>query len=325
MTVGPDALFDAAGYRSGPMDLADRFVVPPFSVLRMDGGTWQTRRRQWLSTGIESEVGRDATTYNSSQYLSGDNYNGLGAGFVSDTSIFCPTLCEVVYRWWSPPAGRVLDPFAGGSVRGVVAAAMGRSYVGLELRDEQVAANRAQWPEVRDNLGAGGHPPPQWLVGDAARMGDHTAVTDAPFDLVFTCPPYYDLEVYSDDPADISGMGWDQFEVTYTRILTKAVDRLADDRFAVIVIGDVRDKAGNLRNLQGLTVNAMEQAGASFYNDVVVTTPAGTVPVRLSAAFEPGRKVGRIHQYALVFVKGSWKAAVAACGPAGATYQDEAV
>ena len=40
----------------------------------------------------------------------------------SGTSVFDPVLCEVAYRWFSPPGGHVLDPFAGGSVRGILAA-----------------------------------------------------------------------------------------------------------------------------------------------------------------------------------------------------------
>jgi hypothetical protein len=38
----------------------------------------------------------------------------------------------------------VLDPFAGGSARGIVASRLGGRYIGIELRAEQVAANVAQ-------------------------------------------------------------------------------------------------------------------------------------------------------------------------------------
>ena len=40
----------------------------------------------------------------------------------SATSIFDPVLCELAYRWSCPQGGTIIDPFAGGSVRGVVAA-----------------------------------------------------------------------------------------------------------------------------------------------------------------------------------------------------------
>lgn len=38
--------------------LAERFGLPPFSVLNAREGWWQDRKRAWLSLGIQSEVGR---------------------------------------------------------------------------------------------------------------------------------------------------------------------------------------------------------------------------------------------------------------------------
>ena len=68
------------------------------------------------------------------------------------TSIFDPVLCELAYTWFSPPGGVVLDPFAGGSVRGIIAAALGRKYIGIDLRPEQVQANEEQVPTIKDRL-----------------------------------------------------------------------------------------------------------------------------------------------------------------------------
>jgi hypothetical protein len=41
--------------------LAERFVVPPFSVLDARQGYWQDRKRAWLALGIQSELGRGDT------------------------------------------------------------------------------------------------------------------------------------------------------------------------------------------------------------------------------------------------------------------------
>jgi ParB-like chromosome segregation protein Spo0J len=38
--------------------LADRFLIPPFSVLDARQGYWQDRKRAWLAVGIQSELGR---------------------------------------------------------------------------------------------------------------------------------------------------------------------------------------------------------------------------------------------------------------------------
>jgi hypothetical protein len=40
------------------ISLAERFGVPPFSVLDARQGYWQDRKRAWLSLGIQSELGR---------------------------------------------------------------------------------------------------------------------------------------------------------------------------------------------------------------------------------------------------------------------------
>lgn len=49
---------DANGARSA--SLAERFLVPPFSVLDARQGYWQDRKRAWLALGIKSELGRVA-------------------------------------------------------------------------------------------------------------------------------------------------------------------------------------------------------------------------------------------------------------------------
>lgn len=412
----------------------------------------------------------------------------------SGTSIFDPVLCELAYRWFCPPAGRVLDPFAGGSVRGIVAALLGRQYVGIDLRPEQVAANEAQWavigqtgpltisgpgtvtvsskwarhlfacsvgyitgackggccegsdkilisllPEeqerqtaagysVTDGLlqpdartgkcphkqanglcgvhgtalkpfgciaspftlnfggtlivrnrysmmrchgqgepayktfrasldlifgpeeaarvcvaldgGAGdvratmpttsyealryldglkhgapsvGQASPAWLVGDSRNLPNLTA---GPFDLLFTCPPYYDLELYSDDPADLSNAGdYAVFIDAYRDIIAKAVVLLADNRFACFVVGDIRDKRGLYRNFVGDTVAAFAAAGLALYNEAVLVTAVGSLPIRVGKQFSSGRKLGKTHQNVLVFVKGDPRKATEACGP----------
>jgi hypothetical protein len=43
---------------SPPAKLADRFGIPPFTVLNAREGWWQERKRQWLALGIQSELGR---------------------------------------------------------------------------------------------------------------------------------------------------------------------------------------------------------------------------------------------------------------------------
>ena len=230
------------------------------------------------------------------------------AGAGSGTSIFDPVLCELAYRWFSPEGGTVLDPFAGGSVRGIVASKLGRQYVGHELREEQVAANRAQGDEIC----ADAEHPPVWITGDS-RMIDRTCA-DVDADLVFTCPPYADLEVYSDNPLDLSTMAYSDFKAAYFEIIAKACARLKQDRFAVCVVGEVRDKNGNYIDFVGDTVQAFRDAGLHYYNEAILITCVGSLPIRAGKQFSASRKLGKTHQNILVFVKGDGKRAAKACG-----------
>jgi ParB-like chromosome segregation protein Spo0J len=56
-----DGLFgggEDAGRTPSLGNLADRFLVAPFSVLNAREGWWQDRKRAWLALGIQSELGR---------------------------------------------------------------------------------------------------------------------------------------------------------------------------------------------------------------------------------------------------------------------------
>ena len=220
------------------------------------------------------------------------------------TSIFDPVLCETQYLWFSKEDDFILDPFAGGSVRGIVAVELGRHYCGVDLRKEQVDANIANAEICTDEH-------PTWVCGDSLHIDE---IVPGEYDFIFTCPPYGNLEVYSDNEADISNMTDADFDKTYTEIMQKAVSLLKEDRFACVVVGNYRDKNGFLRDLVGLTVRAMESAGAKYYNDFVFVTPAGSLPIRCGKAFNASRKCGKTHQYCLTFVKGNPKNATERLG-----------
>lgn len=147
---GKDAYLTAQG-NTGP-DAANgrgrrglrkrRETRPDAHILRSDSGRDSDyyRRKQ----DVEARLGRTLTTEEFQEHYYAAPTGGNGGISDSGTSVFDPVLCELVYRWFSPAGGLVLDPFAGGSVRGVVAGVLGRRYAGLDLSAEQVLANETQ-------------------------------------------------------------------------------------------------------------------------------------------------------------------------------------
>ena len=282
---------------NGPV--AEKFGFPPFSVLDARAGEWQDRKRAWASVGINGEVGRDAasihcpTTSTTAAPLEDANF----------TSIFDPTLCECMYRWFSPEGGQVVDPFAGGSVRGIVAGMLGRKYWGCALRQEQIDANNAQADEIAPEVR------PSWVCGDSMETLENAPAAD----FVFSCPPYGDLEKYSDDPADLSSMEWHTFVAAYKRIILRSCKRLKQDRFACFVVGDFREKRGFYRDFVSTTIAAFRECGAELYNEAILVTSVGSASMRVTKQFEAGRKFAKTHQNVLVFCKGDWRKAAAQC------------
>ncbi len=213
------------------------------------------------------------------------------------TSVFDPVLCELMYKWFCPKDGLVLDPFAGGSVRGIVAEKCGRRYVGIDLRPEQIEANEAQRLDILGDVEF-----PRWIVGDSRNLND---LTNDNFDFVFTCPPYFDLEIYSEDKRDLSNIGtYADFIKDFSAIIKLSCAKLKDNRFACVVVGDIRDKKGYYRGFVADTVNLFKDAGLCLYNDAILITAVGSLPVRTRKMFDSSRKMGKTHQNVLIFVKG---------------------
>ena len=316
--------------------LSERFTFPPFSVLSARDGDWQRRKRAWIGLGIRGEEGRggngSAIPYGSAlpscdystreravdgagrkgllhqgatiDSANGDKWEGGRAASQNNgTSIFDPVLCELSYKWFCPPDGQIVDPFAGGSVRGLVAGLLGFRYHGIDLRAEQIAANIEQ----RDRIigpclpGTEEAETVSWDCGDSRQL-----LASAPeADLIFSCPPYGDLERYSDDPLDLSAMEYSGFIEAYRDIIAQSAAKLRPNRMACFVVGDFRDpKTGNYRGFVADTINAFRDAGMPLYNDAILVTSVGSLPVRISSQFDRSRKLGKTHQNVLCFAKG---------------------
>ena len=262
-------------------NLAERFIIPPLSVFRVASGLWQDRKKAWLSLGIQSEKGRDDAMLKNMAMLA---KKASGSTLPSE-SIFDPVLCEIMYRWFCPAGGQILDPFAGGSVRGIIAGALDYDYTGIDLRQEQVDANYEQIDIAKNRK-------PQWICADSREMNSHLP-SGFEADFVFSCPPYADLEVYSKQPEDLSNMDYAEFKVAYRDIIAKACSRLREDSFAAFVIGEARSKSGSYYGLVPDTIRAFEDVGVHFYNEMILVTQIAAKALTVAGGFVKSRKIGK--------------------------------
>lgn len=270
----------------------------PFSVFDTRAKQWGDRKHEWLSYGIKSEIGRGdgKMTFDGIQNLTKDKTLSKSA------SVFDPVLTELMYRWFCKKDGIIFDPFAGGSVRGIVAhklndlnTELNLKYIGIELRKEQVISNRKQ----SVNLLKKGNQP-VWYIGDSERILKKYTHKLPKFDLLFTCPPYFDLEVYSKEKGDLSNMDDVKFTKKYIRIIKKSCALLKPNGYACFVIGNVRGKDGFFKDLVKLTKNAFRKAGLKLYNDAILLNATGTARLR-TKGFAKNQKLVKVHQNVLIF------------------------
>ena len=268
--------------------LRDKFIEPPFSVLDTKSGNWQRRKRLWIGKGLKSEVGRDSKVINMGTTAVEKN----SADYVS---VFDPALCEILYHWFCDEGGTIFDPFAGGSVRGIVANYLGYKYSGIDIRQEQVDSNREQAMDILPIENQ-----PQWYVGDSNELLNDNWNTK--FDMVMSCPPYADLEVYSDLEGDISNKPYKQFLEIYESIIAKSCKLLKVGGYACFVVGEVRDKNGFYIGFVPDTIKAFEKCGMKFYNEAILLNAIASASMRANGNMK-SQKLVKVHQNVLIFKK----------------------
>lgn len=322
--------------------LAERFGAPPFSVLDTRSGTWQDRKRAWLSIGVRAthsakrpaDAGADKVEHrlmgsdaaNDPDYyrrkaqveaMLGEKisieefqrfYYEQPDRYAGGSSSSDPVLAELMLKWFSPQGGSVFDPFGGPSAIGIVAAWLGMKLTAIEIRQDQCDENRAVWKSVLEQFPESkGKPSPLWLCGDSGggRMINTLPEQEA-FDIVYTSPPYFDLERYSGGNADGSAFkSYAEFVRWLGMTARDCAARLKQNRFFVWKVGEVRDpETGVYRNFVADCVAVCQRAGLLYYNEIILLNAVGSVCTRAGRQFGGTRKIGRVHQTMLVFYKG---------------------
>jgi hypothetical protein len=301
--------------------LTDRFVVPPFSILDSRKGYWQKRKKLWKELIGDHGESRNDTLITSPEIKYKDLYQrtrkhreSLGLGFreylekyitpeeleregtkvlSAGVSLLDPVMAELVCRWFGFDGCNTFDCFAGDTIFGYVSAHLGNNFTGIELREEQARLNN----ERVAGMSA------RYINDDGQNVAQHLAPESQ--DLLFSCPPYYDLEHYSDDARDASNQEtYEEFLKIIETAFTGAVKCLKNDRFAVVVVGDVRDKkTGFYRNFVDDVKRIFTGNGIALYNELILIETGASTALR-AARYMESRKVAKMHQNILVFYKG---------------------
>ena len=294
------ALIKANKQIISPTKLHEKYIVPPFSVINSHQTYVKNRFAFWESIGLCSEDGR-------AEHLAYDNrrMNKRRNKKINGTSVFNPVLCEVLYKWFTIDDSKVLDPFAGGVVRGAMASILGHSYVGYDISEKQIESNKRIFNQIKE----------KYVINDRTEWINDSSMNiemdgKQLYDFVITCPPYYNLEKYTDDPRDLSNqLSYADFLKMYREILVRSAFKLKDDCFFTITVSEIRDKkTTEYLGFVSDTINIlMRDCMLRYYNEIILYNDTGNLAITSGNYLDLARKVGRQHQNVLVFYKGNPK------------------
>lgn len=277
--------------------LSDRFILPPFSILDTRSGDWQSRKKIWNEYLKEEGETREETLGVKTEIKYGD-MSGRDSGPIQSmapsVSLFDPVIAEVIFHWFAPEKSNIIDPFAGDIRKGAVAGFLKHNFTGIELRPEQYEVNKKQIERLElDNV--------KYICDSGENILKH--INEKTQDLLFSCPPYYDLEEYSKMENDASNQEtYEDFIKILDVVFTDGIKSLKDNRFAAVVVGDIRDKNGYYYNFHEDIKFIFNKSGMLLYNELILVEMTGTAALRAENAMK-NRKTIKTHQNVLVFYK----------------------
>src|SRR5258706_9630308 len=219
--------------------------------------------------------------------------------YTSTHSVFPAPLAEwIILRYGGPSGGLIIDAFAGGPPRAIVAAMMGYKYVGYDIRQEQIDENIGTITRLGCESSISYH------------CGDGTLLLGSAtnsYDFSLTCSPYWNLEVYSDLPNDLSNLpDYETFDHAMLNCAKAHYRVMKPSSFVCIVTCPFR-QGGNkdeneLRDFPGDTVRNFRTAGFMLWQKIVLSRNFASAAVRSTTSWK-GLKLVPRHEELLVFRK----------------------
>ena len=265
---GADVKFTGAVLRAreelGEMDdesegmhrrFTDRFGFIPTSVLRMDK---HPDHMALINDDADRKGLREA------------KFSGYATKL--KLSIYNPTQARLLLDYYMPPQAHVLDPFMGRGTRPVMTYDLGMTYTGFDTCSETIQRNR----DLLTRANGGVFP-----EGFTLHHGDGTALApyagqENVFDGVFSCPPYYDTEVYSGEDGDLSHMSDADFD-DHIRAMFRHLHRLVkpsgryrpDIHPVVMTVGTARRGEGGLIDMDFVFQTFAKEAGFVLQDKII--------------------------------------------------------
>jgi DNA modification methylase len=206
-------------------------------------------------------------------------------------SEFHSGVAENIIRYWSMKGSVVVDPFAGRVTRAIVTTKLEREYFGYEITPNTYKRSLNHFNKHNVN--------PTLYNGDGIKLGN---TKDNTADLVFTCPPYFNIEKYESCDNQLSDIkDYTKFMDTMNECVVNVKRVLKEGAFAVFVVADFRI-GGELKSFSSDLIRSFKDNDMIHWDTIIMEniSPFATLTAYQAAC---KRYVPKTHEYILVFRK----------------------
>jgi DNA modification methylase len=260
---------------------------------------YEGRKQQVIAKKRHEKMDYDKGNPELSKAFSMSSQNVRGTSEDSGLSTFPPDLVKRVVNYYTAPNEIVLDPFAGHNSRMQVTYEQGRHYIGYDVSHKFMDFNREVMSQI---MGEGDQS--QLIKSNNTitlreQSSEHLEEKDNSVDLIFTSPPYYKIEYYTDEPEQL------YFSKDYVTFLARMKNIIADckrvlkpDKFIVFNINDFRYNK-DFYTYHCDIVQIYRELGIRLWDIIIIKWP-GAIGACFASQVEDRKVTAKSHEYLIV-------------------------
>ena len=286
-------------------EILNKYGVVPTSLWDIkyndDAGIieFDERKQQVMAKKKHEKMDYDKENPELVKSFSMSSQNVRGTSEDSGLSTFPSELVRRVVRFYSEPNDIVLDPFAGHNSRMQVTYQENRNYIGYDVSHKFMDFNRNV---VNIIQGKGDQ---STLLNNDCKITLHEQSSeklneaDESADLIFTSPPYYKIEFYTDESEQLYySKDYNEFLSRIKVIIQECVRVLKKDKFCVFNINDFRYN-NKFYTYHCDIVKIFEEVGLRMWDCIVIKWP-GAIGACFASQIEDRKVCAKMHEYLIV-------------------------
>jgi len=297
MSKDRDSLAESRAIRK---DVISKYGDVPTSVWEIDYSEgkhvieYEKRKQQAIAQEKHKKMDYDKRLAKCFE-MSSQNVRGKGGGL----STFPPALVRRVVLFYTEKGELVLDPCAGHNSRMQITYECERNYIGYEVSKDFIAFNSM----VRDEVMGKGSQGVLFEQKNSILLhpvsSEKMQEADNSVDLVFTSPPYWDIEYYGDEPEQLGyGKTYEAFLSDMFKVIAESYRVLKKGKYCVFNINDFR-KDGNFYPYHCHMIELFQRAGFKLWDTIIIKWKSA-IGACFASQIESRKQTAKAHEYIIV-------------------------